>query len=401
MAWNQRSKVLAVAFAIQSVQGTFVQPNTTTDLLAVANATNTHDVIEADDPTATGAIWDAPKVYLGQTATIGGSIPLRGPGGASPPAANGWAPGRILQAGGWAEIRKATSSTGAVVAGSTTTAFNLAVSESSVDDFLLGAPLQHAVIGTGFRATTLIQDYAGAGRVATIPETLGSAPTAATTYTIPAYLSYVLGTLTTSNPYLSVSVWRDKKRYDYRDWQPASIAINVPVANEANTGFPDMAFSGKALIVGEFDDTTPTLAPSVLATAIAPARGGKFYLDRVKLGHQNTTFTASYTVAAASNQNQDAGQDGYDVTGGSRQVALDLNQMAVTDFAIATRVGNRTVLPIFETWGLGAGNNWGFIVPNTTLSGFSPGDRNGYVNLTGNAETVDIDKSAALTIWWT
>jgi len=42
----------------------------------------------------------------------------------------------------------------------------------------------------------------------------------------------------------------------------------------------------------------------------------------------------------------------------------------------------------------------GIGAPNICLDPFSPGDRNGYVNLTGNAYTTDIDKSAALTIWW-
>lgn len=389
-----------MAFAIQVSAGTFIQPSSATDLLAVANPTNQVDPVTATDPTATGAVWDANRVFLGKTATIGGQIPLRGPGGAAPPAANAWVPGRILQSGGWAEIRKAATSTGAVAAGSTTTTIVLANTESAVDDFLLGAPVQHTAIGTGFRATTLISDYVGATKTATLPETLGGAPVAATTYTIPAYLSYVLGTLTAPGPYLSVSIWRDKKRYDYRDFQPSSIAIQVPVANEANTGFPDATFSGKAIVQAVADEASPILSAATLAVPIAPARDGKFYLDRVKLGHQQTTFTVATTVAAASNQNQAAGQDAYDIIGGSRTIALDLNEMAVTDFDITGREDNQTVMTVFETWGLGLGNRWGLVLPNICLDPFSPGDRNGYVNLTGNAYTTDIDKSAALTIWW-
>lgn len=400
MAWNHRTRVLAMAFAIQVSAGTFIQPAASTDLIPVGNVTNQVNPITATDPTATGSVWESNRVYFGKTATIGGTIPLRGPGGAAPPAANAWVPGRVFQSGGWAEVRKAATSTAAVAAGSTTTTIVLANTESAVDDFLLGAPVQHAAIGTGFLATSLISDYVGATKTATLPETLGGAPVAATSYIIPAYLSYVLGTLTTANPYLSVSIWRDKKRYDYRDFQPESIAIQVPVANEANTSFPDATFSGKAIPQAVVDEAAPLLPSSVLAIPIAPARGGKFYLDRVKLGHQNTTFTATTTVAAASNQNQAAGQDAYDIVSGTRAIALDLNQMAVSDFDITAREDNQTVMPLFETWGLGLGNRWGLIVPNMCLDPFSPGDRNGYVNLTGNAYTTDIDKSAALTIWW-
>lgn len=400
MAWNHRSKVMAMAIAIQSAVGTFVQPSAATDLLAVANGTNTHDPVTADDPTATGSVWDSPRVYLGKNATLGGTIPLRGPGGAAPPLANAWTPGRILQSGGWIEIRKATTSTAALAAAGTGTTLTLAASESAVDDFLIGAPIQQASIGTGFQATTLITDYVGTTKVATIAETIGTPPASGANYTIPAYLSYILGTLTTDPPVLSISVWRDKKRYDYRDFRPSSIAVNIPVSNEANTGFPDLTFSGRAIVQAVVDDTTPVLTSALLGTPVAPARNGKFYLDRVKLGHQSLSFTESATVAAASNQNQATGQDGYDIVSGSRQTALDLNQMAVADFNLDAREEAQTKVPVLSTWGMGSGNNFGFVQPNLVLDPFSPGDRNGYVNLTGNATPTDIDKSAALTIWW-
>lgn len=399
MAWNHRSRVVAMAFAIQSAAGAFTQPNQTTDLIAVSSPTNTIDPITADDPTATGTVWESNRVYLGKTATIGGTVPLRGPGGAAPPAANAFVPGRVLQSGGWAEIRKATANTAAVVSG-TTTSINLATTESSVDDFLIGAPLQHANIGTGFRATTLVSDYIGTSRQAVLAETLGSAPAAASNYTIPAFLSYQLGTLVSSTPYLSVSIWRDKKRYDYRDFTPSSIALTIPVANEANTSFPDMTFSGKGYVQAVADQVSPALSAATLAVPIPPARDGKFYLDRTKLGHQQMTFTVNTTVAGASNQNQAAGQDAYDLVSGNRTLALDLNQMAVSDYDLHGQEDAQNSISTFATWGLGAGNRWGFIVPNVVLDPFSPGDRNGYVNVTGNAYSTDVDKSATLTIWW-
>lgn len=401
MAWNHRSRVVAMAVALQATVGTFVQPAVATDLLAVSAPTNTTAVISVDDPTSTGAIWESARVYLGKQSTLGATFPMRGPGGAAPPAANAWPMGRIMQTAGWAEQRLAAART-AAVAGGTTTTFLLANTESAVDDFLLGAPLQHTTTGPGNGAagTTIIRDYIGASKTALLGETLASAPAAASNYTIPAYLSYVLGTLTTPPPVASVSIWRDKKRYDYRDWAPASLAVTIPVANEANTSFPDITFSGRGTVVAIVDDTTPVLPTSILAVPVAPARNGKFYLDRVKLGHQSLSFTEATTLAAASNQNQAAGQDGFDIISGSRTTALDLNQMAVTDFDLHGREDLQTVMPVMSTWGLGSGNNWGFIEPNIVLNPFSPGDRNGYVNLTGDAVTVDVDKAAALTLWW-
>lgn len=400
MAWNHRSRVVAMAVAIQASVGAFVQPSIASDLMAVSSPTNSVAIVSADDPTATGAVWESQRVYLGKQHTVGATVPLRGPGGANPPAANAWPVGRVFQAAGWAEIRKAAASSAALVAGSTTTSLVLANTESAVDDFLLGAPLQTASVGSGFQQTTIIRDYIGASKTAVLAETLGSAPASGVNYTIPAYLSYVLGTLTTPPPVLSVSIWRDKKRYDYRDWAPTSLAVNIPVANEANTSFPDATFSGRGTLVAVVDDVTPTLPTAILATPVPPARNGKFYLDRVKIGHQSLSFTEAATLAAASNQNQAAGQDGFDIISGTRTTSMDINQMNVSDFDIHGREDAQTIVPIMSTWGMGSGNNFGFLQPNVVLNPFSPGDRNGFVNLTGDAVTVDIDKSAVLTIWW-
>ncbi len=388
-----------MAIALQVTQGVFATPNRTTDLVAVSTPSNAHESLTAEDNTATGTVWEANRIVLGKSATVGGTIPLRGPGGAAPPAANAWPTGRIFQSAGWAEIRKAAPSTGAIVAGSTTTALKLAATESSVDDFLVGAPIQHAVIGTGFKATSLVTDYDGTTNMASIAETV-TAAAGASTYTIPAYLSYVLGTLTTPPPLLSISIWRDQKRYDYKDWRPASLALNIPVANDANTSSPDVTFSGKALIQGIADDTPPVVSADLIRIPVPPARNGKFFLDRVLLGHQTFSFTESATVGAASNQNQAAGQDGYDILSGSRAIALDLNQMAVTDFDLNAREDSQISMPLLSMWGLGSGNNFGIVIPNLALDPFSPGDRNGYVSLAGNAVTTDVDKSVALTIWW-
>jgi hypothetical protein len=400
MAWNHRSRVVAMAVAVQVAQGTFVQPSAATDLIAVSTPTNTHEAITADDPTATGTVWEQAPARLSKSATVGGTVPLRGPGGAAPPALGAWPVGRVLQAGGFAEIRKAAVSNAVLVAGSTTTALVLAATESGVDDFLLGAPVQQAAIGTGFRATTLVQDYVGATNTAHLAETLGGAPAAGAAYSIPPYLSYQLGTLTTGNVYLSISIWRDKKRYDYRDWQPSSIAGTMPVANDANTSFGDITFSGKGLVEAVEDDVSPQLPAAMLAVPVAPIRDGKFYLDRVKLGHQQAGFTINYTLGNASNQNQAPGQDGTDILSGNRQITLDLNQMAVADFDLDGRDDAQSTMPLLSTWGLGAGNRWGFLVPNMRIEPFSPGDRNGYVSLTGNAYSTDIDKSIIITIWW-
>jgi len=398
MAWNHKTRVVAFAVALQAIAGVFTAP-AAADIVPVSVPTNSEDIVSTEDPTATGSVWSAPRIYLGKTGSAGATLPLRGPGGAAPFAANAWPAGRILQAAGFAEVRLATAITGAV-AGGTTTSLTMAAAASSIDDFYLGMPIQHANIGVGaIKGTSLIQDYNGTSKVAALAETLGVAP-ASGTYTIPPNVTYQLSTLTVSPPLLSISIWRDKKRYDYRDVRIESLTLDLPVANEQNQSFPSIEFSMKGLPAGTADEAAPPLTSAQL-TSIAPFRNGKFTLDRVALGHQSTRFAIQSEVAGASNAAAEQGQDGYEIMSGTRTFDIDLNQMAKTDFDLDTRVDNQTSVSSMSLWGMGPGNRWGFLVPEIVLDPMNnPGDRNGFVNLTGNAAFVGVDKSATLTLFW-
>lgn len=401
MAWNHKTRVVAMAVAIQAVAGTFTDP-TSAGIIPVSPPTNGEDIISTEDPTATGTVWTAPRVYLGKTANAGATAPLRGPGGSAPFAANSWGQGLILQAAGFAEVRTAAAIAGVLQAGSTTTALNLAAGSSATDDFYIGMPIQTALIGTGaVKGTSLITDYNGTSKVALIGETLASAPAAGVAYTIPPNVTYQLGTLSTSPPLLSITIWRDKKRYDYYDVRVTQLTIDMPVSNEANQVYPSIEFALKGLAMPVTDVASTPVVPASLLTTIPPYRNGKFAMDRVSLGHQSTRFQIAAEVAGASNAHQVQGQDAYEVMSGTRTMDLDLNQMAVTDFNIDTRVDNQTTIPIMSLWGLGAGNRFGNLVSEVVLDPLNnPGDRNGFVNLTGNAAFVGVDKSATLTLWW-
>ena len=239
MAWNHKSRIVAVAIAIQSTPGTFAAPNTTSDLIACAPPQNQEEIISAEDPTATGTIWQQPRVFLGKTMTATVTIPLRGPGGSSPPAANAWPVGRLLQAGGCAEIRVATDITSTLGGSETTSAIDMSDygSANATDNYYVGMPIQQEDLGpSGIKLNSIITAYNGTTKVATFGETLGSAP-AGGDWKIPANLTYQLGTLTGSVPLLSMSIWRDKKRYDIRDIRISQWMADMPVANTRCFGF--------------------------------------------------------------------------------------------------------------------------------------------------------------------
>lgn len=398
MSWNHKDKLQAMGIALQPTAGTFVLPGTA-DLIGASSISNKDDKQSATDGTQTGSIFESKPVKLGRTSSGGGTIPLRGPGGTAPPAANAWVLGRLMQACGFAEIIKSAAST-ATLQGGTATSLTLAASESSVDDALIGLPIQQTAIGIGFRQTSLIQDYVGATKQAVLAETLGTASPSGS-YTLPAALVYLLGTLTTAPPLLSISVWRDRRRYDYRDCVITSWAIDVPVANDAAQSFPAITFEWKGVPVKNALQVTTPLPPQALLNISPPAaRGGKFAVDRVPLGHASSKFTLAFTAGAASDGNADAGQDAYDILSGTRTLDFDLNQMDVADFDYEARVDSDIGMPMMHTWGGGSGNNMGVLYPNISLDPASVGSRNGYVSLTGNGQQNAIDKSMALSFWY-
>jgi hypothetical protein len=394
LSWNHRDRIFAIGITIQPVAGQF-NPPAQADLIGCSSPENGNDLISAADPTQTGTIWDQARIYLGERGTVGGTIPLRGPGGATPPVGNGWAVGRILQGCGFAEQRLGTATAAvALGAGSTTGQLVLNASEPAIDDVYVGIPIIHTAIGSGVRSFTLIRDYIGATKTAILAETLSQVPTG--NYRFPAYLAYVLSTLGIAPPLLSISVWKDKKRYDYRDCVISSWSVDSPVANEANQSFPSLQFSAVGVPIDPYAATTPTLPDAVKNVPVPGNRGGKFFLDSVLLGHGGSKFSLTLETGAASNSNQDAGQDGYDILSGSRTLEMDLNQMDVTDFDLVGRTKAQTRIPMLDTWGLGGGNNVGMLVPNMVLDPMKPGARNGYVSLTGNGNLVDVDKSFAI-----
>lgn len=397
MSWNHRTRIVAVGVALQPDPEVFVKPQVA-DLIAVSTPNNSDEIISAADPTMTGAIWEAPRIYLGRTGTAGATIPLRGPGGAAPPAGDAWPVGRILQAAGFAELVQAADINEVLQAGATTKELVLAAGQSAVDDFHIGTPIAQAALGVGFQQYSMICDYVGATKKASLPETI-VAPAAGDAYIIPAHLAYVLGTMSVEPPLLSISVWRDKKRYDYRSCRLTSLSFDMPVANEQNQVFPSIEFTARGIPVAKEDEASPQLPQSILNIPVPALRGGKFVMDRVKLGHASLRAGINAESAAASNANQEAGQDGYTITSGSRTVETDLNQMNITDFDIDARVDGQTGMPIFTSWGAGVMNRFGFLLPNVVLDPHNPGDRNGFVNLTGSAAIVDVDKSMALAIW--
>jgi hypothetical protein len=391
---GHRENILTFGVTIQPTPGTFNAPGAG-DYIPVSTPDNGFDPITADDDTLTGTIWAAPRQFLGSRGRAGATARLRGPGGSVVPAAGAWPLGRILMAAGFSEVRTAAAITATVQANAVTDSIKLEAGASAVDDFYKGMPISHAGIGTGIRAFSMIREYVGATKVAQLMETLGAAINAGD-YTIPPSLTYLLST-GTSIPLLSCSVWRHKKRYDYRDCALSNFAINIPVSNDQNKESPSIEFSMVGDDHAEADEDAPAL-PSSILTPPPPAKAGKFALAGVKIGHQSLRLEFGLETGAPPNQNFDEGQESYEVLSGTRTIALDVNQQLATSLDIRSLWKNQTQIPVLSVWGLGSGNKFVAGVSQAVLDPLSPNGRNGFVGVQGNAVPTDLDKAIALAV---
>jgi hypothetical protein len=92
----------ALAIKAQSAPGTYATP-TSSDATMVANLSWTPQAITSESPEYTGSIHRAGQIVLGATYDVSFDILIRGPGGASPPAADAFIFGRVMRALGFTE----------------------------------------------------------------------------------------------------------------------------------------------------------------------------------------------------------------------------------------------------------------------------------------------------------
>lgn len=255
-----RSQVYALGVKVQSAVDTPATVSTSTDLLACYDLSPQSETYTLANPESTGAVERVGDIVMGRSRSITFKVILRGPGGASPPVADAWVPGRILRAARFTEVVQPSSllASGAVSSGTTTTAI-LPVGASASDDFYNGLPCILDSQGTGVKQLSMIRDYVGSSRTATFMETFGSALSG--NIVVPSFLAYryLAGA---SELFLSVDWWMDKKRYKMTNGVVTNLQLNFPVNNNADTAFTymDVTITGDVAATAEVDENAPTVA---------------------------------------------------------------------------------------------------------------------------------------------
>ena len=356
-----RSQFTSVAVAVQSSVDTWASPSSSTDVFPCANVKLSKESILAENPEYLGTVDKPGDFVLGQKVSLTLSIPLRAPGGASPPSAGAFIPGRFLKAAGWTENIISTAIPAAPEAlgsGSTTTAAKLGTSAAGTASLYKALALTLSDNGTGYnRQMTVIRDYSAA-KLATIAETLGGAPAA--NYQIPKQLAYQSGASGTP-PVLSLSVWYDAVRYDLINMTVSGLKFNFPVSTRNSTEYPMMELT----LDGDMYAFADQAAPLVGALGGIPTfKDGDFWIANKALGGSSFSVDMGIQVGYAPNPNKASGNDAAQITMTKRTASITLNHnlKATIDFEALALAQSQNAL--WAQYGYTAGNMVSFIIPN-------------------------------------
>jgi hypothetical protein len=387
------SNQTVIGLALESVSGTFVAPSSSTDLITVADLRPSIQGQTSQVNEYTGSIHKPGDKVGGKTFEISGRCLLRGPGGSDVPGADEFVAGRLLRAIGFNEtiLSSAIASEALGGSGNTTKIAALGSSAASTDDLYTGMAVELSSLGTigALPSVSLISDYVGTGKLASIAHTNGSAYSG--NYAIPKQVAYILSTATP--PTLSASCWIGSKRYDGSGLSLSSFRINVPTFNRESTDYPSLEFTLTGDFYDDADDTCPTIDTSL---AIPPFRNGRLDIDGTPLGGSSVSLDFGAQVAYPPNPNKPTGSESSVLTETTRKLNFTLNHVSKATFDFLGKADAQSYHSVQAVWGLAPGNAVGLIVPAARFNYPSPDNGGALVNMTGEMLIDGADRSVAL-----
>lgn len=376
------SSVYALAIAVQADANTRATLDAD-DRYPCANLRPGGQSYTIDNPESTGTIHRPGAEVLGRDANDSFDFLMRGPGGASIPAADAYVPGRVLRGAGFAEVREATGIASEALGGSSsnsgvTTTVILGASASSTDGAYVGFVIQFSDIGGGSGSGSLSQiiAYNGSTKVATLGEKLATLP--AEEYTIPPQLVYRLDE-DAAQLYLTHQFWLHKKLYKRQHGVVGTLNLTVPTSNRSNVALPLMNVSLQAEI-DDADDDSDAASPAVAAQGSTPPfRNGKFVLNGVAIGGQSMTYQHGIRTGFPPNPNKPNGADAGCIVETRRSVALNLNETLISEQDRNALAVAQTSVSLMAAYGNVAGKTIYFCVPAGRLDYSNPDNGGDFV----------------------
>ena len=362
----------AVAIAVQSVAGTYNAP-TTSDLYPVANCSLDLSGVTIANPEYTGTVHRQGDAVTGKTVSLKFDMMMRPPGGASPPSAGTFIPGRILRAAKFTEnvvaaaIPVSPEAIG-VSPAATTTQLTLGTTAAATLDLYKGLAVLISDNAGGARpkAITQMRSYSAA-KVATLPETLALAPAAS--YQIPKQLAYTRDITAGDPPLLSVKIWIDGHRYDMYDMTVSALKMIAPASTRDGAEFPRYEVTLSGDLVGDADEATP----SVTGLGAVPFfRDGDFWVANKALGGSSFSIDMGLKSAYPPNPNRASGNDSPQLVEAKPSVSLTLNATLKATLDALALADGQAYYPVWGQWGQTAGNMVSLLVSDARFNYRSP-----------------------------
>ena len=358
-----KSNNTAVAIAIQSVVDTFTTPTQPTDLIPVSNCRLDIAGVTIANDEYTGSPFRNADALAGKRVTLSYNVKLRPP--SALPSANAFLLGRILQAAKFTEVRTATaipSSAEAVAAGTTTSA-TLGAGAAATADLYKGLPITLSDNGSSYKERmSSIRAYS-AGKVATLPETLGGAPAA--NYQIPVNLAYFRSISSADPIILSHHLWIDGHRFDLKNCRVSGMSIVVPTSTRDQAAFPELQVTFDAEISANSADATPSVTP---LGAIPLFKDGDCWLAGKRIGSQTFTIDLGLQVENPPNPNKTDGVDAAELVGGTATLTMTRQKYLPSYLDTLALADAQAQHAFFAQWGASAGNVVQIVVPDARLN---------------------------------
>lgn len=346
-----KSNVTALAVAKQPTVDTFVDP-TTANVTPVSQLRFQIDGITISNDEYTGSPFKNADAISGKRVTGSFNLKLRPPGGATPPAADAFLPGLILQAAKFTEVRTTTAIPAAPEAGTsgTSTGLTLGAGATGTADLYKGMAISLASMGASYKTRmTAIVAYT-AGKAATFAETFGSPVTG--NYQIPKQLQYVWTPDATAPTLLSLKIWLDGHRFDLMNVRISGLQFVIPTSTKDQAAYPEVQVSFTADINGNSAEATPTV-PS--GGAVPFFKDGDCWLNKVAVGTSTITLDMGLGIEYPPNPNKTDGSDAAELVSGTAKLSMTRQKYLPTTIDPLALADAQGYIPFWAQWGSAAG----------------------------------------------
>ena len=361
---------VALATKLQAVAGVYDPPNSTTDLYPISNLRLSIAGVTVQNNEYTGTIHLNGDEVAGKTVSGSFNINLRPPGGANPPNAGAFVPGRYLRAAKFAEVITATAipaAAEALAAGTTTTGTLGAGAVGTAGLYKAMAIMVKNQGGTIKEQLTAIRAY-NADKTMRFMQALKSSA-AGSTYQIPRQLSYVRSIDESEPPFLSFRLWISGKRFDLADVSLSGLRLVIPASTRDQADIPTFEVQWTGTLAATADQSNPVV-PYPGGTPLF--KDGKLFLADKAVGGSNVGVDLGLRTAFPPNPNFPDGSEGGQLIESRASASMDRHAYLKAELDTLALADNQQQHALFAQWGYTPGNIVQIVVPDVRFNYQSP-----------------------------